>query len=169
MTRLSPALEAPKPLPRVPFRKRPVVIMLGAGSLGFVCGAMFWHLVGFWSFVSDVVLRGSGDETRQAQDTLRAQPPAHLRPTGTISPVRPVATGRPGKPPSTCATGAADADTCQPDTGSVTSKAVIKRDDIEPAARVFAPSPVLPQVTPGPKTSAPASWSTTIQPLPRTN
>jgi len=24
--------------------------------LGFIAGAMFWHIVGFWSFVSDIVL-----------------------------------------------------------------------------------------------------------------
>lgn len=29
-------------------------------GLGFVIGAAFWHLIGFWSFVSYVVLNGDG-------------------------------------------------------------------------------------------------------------
>lgn len=29
------------------------------GGLGFVLGALFWHFVGFWSFVSDVVLNAT--------------------------------------------------------------------------------------------------------------
>lgn len=31
---------------------------LGWSVIGFVLGAVFWHFVGFWSFVSDVVLAG---------------------------------------------------------------------------------------------------------------
>ncbi|WP_333794235.1 hypothetical protein [Hyphomicrobium sp.] len=31
---------------------------LGWSVLGFVAGAVFWHFIGFWSFVSDVVLVG---------------------------------------------------------------------------------------------------------------
>jgi hypothetical protein len=29
------------------------------GGVGFVTGAVFWHAVGFWTFVSDVVLQGN--------------------------------------------------------------------------------------------------------------
>lgn len=28
------------------------------GGAGFVLGAVFWHLVGFWSFVSEIVYKG---------------------------------------------------------------------------------------------------------------
>lgn len=31
---------------------------LGWSVIGFLLGAVFWHFVGFWSFVSDVVLAG---------------------------------------------------------------------------------------------------------------
>lgn len=30
------------------------------GGLGFVIGALFWHFIGFWSFVSQIVLNGDG-------------------------------------------------------------------------------------------------------------
>lgn len=33
--------------------------MLGWGVMGFLVGAVFWHFVGFWGFVSSVVLRGA--------------------------------------------------------------------------------------------------------------
>jgi hypothetical protein len=43
------------------------------GSVGFVVGATFWHAVGFWTFVSDVVLYG----TPSASGTfVRAEAPA---------------------------------------------------------------------------------------------
>lgn len=35
---------------------RPSRAPLVWGGLGFVCGALAWHAIGFWSFVSDVVL-----------------------------------------------------------------------------------------------------------------
>ncbi|MDP1909814.1 MAG: hypothetical protein Q8K85_16060 [Hyphomicrobium sp.] len=31
---------------------------LGWSVAGFVVGAVFWHFIGFWSFVADVVLAG---------------------------------------------------------------------------------------------------------------
>ena len=39
-------------------------IMLGWGLLGFLVGAVFWHFIGFWGFISDVVLRGHPDDIR---------------------------------------------------------------------------------------------------------
>ncbi len=36
----------------------PVTRSLVAGIAGFLAGAVAWHFVGFWSFVSSVVLRG---------------------------------------------------------------------------------------------------------------
>ncbi len=41
------------------------------GALGFVVGAVFWHFIGFWGFVSDVVLRGHPDDTRVIAQTGR--------------------------------------------------------------------------------------------------
>jgi hypothetical protein len=40
------------------FRPRVTPALLW-GGIGFVLGALFWHLVGFWSFVSDVVLNAT--------------------------------------------------------------------------------------------------------------
>lgn len=34
---------------------------LGWSVVGFVGGAVFWHFIGFWGFVSDVVLAGGPD------------------------------------------------------------------------------------------------------------
>jgi hypothetical protein len=34
------------------------------GGLGFLAGAVFWHAVGFWTFVSDAVFNGSHDGGR---------------------------------------------------------------------------------------------------------
>lgn len=41
---------------------------LGWSVIGFIGGAVFWHFVGFWGFVSDVVL--SGGETPASVQTL---------------------------------------------------------------------------------------------------
>jgi hypothetical protein len=40
---------------------------LGWGVLGFLVGAVFWHFVGFWAFVSDVVLAGGPEAAREDQ------------------------------------------------------------------------------------------------------
>jgi hypothetical protein len=34
---------------------------LAWGGLGFLVGAVFWHFVGFWSFISEVVFKGRHD------------------------------------------------------------------------------------------------------------
>ena len=43
-------------------------------AVGFIAGAVFWHAVGFWSFVSDVVLKGAS--TVEAKLALAASPRA---------------------------------------------------------------------------------------------
>ena len=42
---------------------------LGWSVIGFLMGAVFWHFVGFWTFVSDVVLAGHSE----AVDRSRAE------------------------------------------------------------------------------------------------
>lgn len=37
---------------------------IGWGLAGFVVGAVFWHFIGFWSFVNDIVLKGRPDDGR---------------------------------------------------------------------------------------------------------
>ncbi|MDP1909685.1 MAG: hypothetical protein Q8K85_15410 [Hyphomicrobium sp.] len=32
-------------------------------TIGFVCGAVFWHAVGFWNFVGDIAFNPNGDST----------------------------------------------------------------------------------------------------------
>lgn len=34
------------------------------GLAGFIIGAVFWHFIGFWSFVNDIVLKGRPDDGR---------------------------------------------------------------------------------------------------------
>ncbi len=43
--------------------------MLGAAVLGFLIGAVFWHMVGFWGFVRDVTLYGPVVEHRAVAQT----------------------------------------------------------------------------------------------------
>lgn len=43
--------------------------MLGAAVLGFLIGAVFWHVVGFWGFVRDVTLQGPAVEHRVVAQT----------------------------------------------------------------------------------------------------
>lgn len=48
---------------------------LGWSVIGFLMGAVFWHFVGFWSFVSDVVLAGhpSASFDRSRSDALQIE------------------------------------------------------------------------------------------------
>jgi len=41
------------------------------GGLGFLIGAVFWHFIGFWGFVSDIVLRGHPEDARIIAQTGR--------------------------------------------------------------------------------------------------
>ena len=38
---------------------------LGWSVIGFVVGAIFWHFIGFWGFVADVVLAGGPSPARE--------------------------------------------------------------------------------------------------------
>lgn len=38
---------------------------LGWSVIGFIVGAVFWHFIGFWGFVADVVLAGGGHPAAQ--------------------------------------------------------------------------------------------------------
>ena len=61
---------------------------VGWGFLGFVVGAAFWHFIGFWGFVSDVVLKGHpGDERVIAQTGHDCVELAIDRQTGTVTPM----------------------------------------------------------------------------------
>jgi hypothetical protein len=48
----------PRLVPRAHRGKRAAILWCG---VGFLAGAAFWHAVGFWGFVSNVVLTGAGE------------------------------------------------------------------------------------------------------------
>jgi hypothetical protein len=53
------------------------------GGLGFVTGAVFWHAVGFWTFVSDAVLSGvpkPGIELNAGQSLAQQGPLSDIAP-----------------------------------------------------------------------------------------
>src|SRR5665647_2022752 len=64
-----------------PRTRRPARGALACGAIGFACGAIFWHAIGFWSFVSDVVLNHAGGDTFTVRD---AQPDAGTLETGSL-------------------------------------------------------------------------------------
>lgn len=62
----------PSPSQKVPSEHQPSRLAVAAwGLLGFLVGAVFWHFIGFWGFVSDVVLRGHPDDVRVVSQTGR--------------------------------------------------------------------------------------------------
>jgi hypothetical protein len=64
-----PPLPTPVPAPPPAASKlRPAILY---GLLGFVLGALFWHFVGFWDFVGQIMFKGS-----QQSAEIAAPPPA---------------------------------------------------------------------------------------------
>ncbi len=91
---------APRQTPAAPFRPAPkrlpspaseqrtssVASAVVWGGSGFVVGAVFWHLIGFWSFVSTVVLgdtdaRRTMAEGQKGWSTQIIGPPSPVRTT----------------------------------------------------------------------------------------
>ena len=61
---------------RAPRRRGSFLTGLASGIAGFVIGAVFWHFVGFWSFVSDVILKGPPEEPKiRSESGLPSQQP----------------------------------------------------------------------------------------------
>ncbi len=87
---LAPPLRMREPRRPAPLRARHTRTAIVWGSLGFLTGALFWHAMGFWTFVSNVVWnanapRGGGttiaraiaatiDEAAQGAGTVRLDP-----------------------------------------------------------------------------------------------
>ncbi len=46
-----------------------------AAGLGFICGAVCWHLVGFWAFVNEVVFHEPASMTAPSRTAVRPGPP----------------------------------------------------------------------------------------------
>jgi hypothetical protein len=157
---------------QVPLRKRPAFVAVSSAVLGFVTGAVFWHSIGFWSFVSTIVLKGPDEElatqTRDASATARV--PVHLRPTGSIGPVRPTAGGKAvsGKSYLTCSQAVPDSvdgetqvSPCPPGTIAAPTKPLAKKGDF----LISAPSEPVPEpVTIRPTAPvATQAWTSTIR------
>ena len=62
--------EVPAPVAEVRRGQRNGIVW---GALGFCAGAIFWHAVGFWGFVSDAVLAGASDTELVRVADARAQ------------------------------------------------------------------------------------------------
>ena len=69
-------------------RTPPLKTALSAGS-GFVAGIVFWHMVGFWSFVNDAVLYKRADSGQPAPVRSASVPPkAQSRQSGVAGPLQ---------------------------------------------------------------------------------
>ena len=55
--------------------KRATRSAIGYGLLGFFLGALFWHFVGFWDFVGQLMFKGGSNGTEIAQ----GPPPVKLK------------------------------------------------------------------------------------------
>lgn len=115
------ASEAPRHNERPAAKRSSLKPALLSGIAGFILGAVFWHFVGFWSFVSQLVLKGPA-ETEHASTietgSLPSQPQAprrEMRPTRlrqvTAQPAPPVAQPQPGPAQTTAAPAATTAPT----------------------------------------------------------
>ena len=67
----------------------PLVLVLSS-ALGFVAGALFWHMVGFWSFVNEAVFyqRADGVAPAPASRTAIASMKSQSRQAGVAGPVQ---------------------------------------------------------------------------------
>ena len=73
-------------------RPRQFLHSLVAGTCGFLLGAVFWHWIGFWGFVTSTVLRGPMDDRPRAG--IEAAQPLPRDQRASITPARPAQAGR---------------------------------------------------------------------------
>jgi hypothetical protein len=76
------------PAPCGPHRSQSRGPIIWAGLAGFVAGAVCWHMVGFWGFVSDAVLHRHGTTHPSALSKDGSLAKVQSRQTGTAGPVR---------------------------------------------------------------------------------
>jgi hypothetical protein len=62
--------------------------MLAATVAGFAVGVVFWHSVGFWSFVHEAVLRGGRTEIARSNPAIGRAEPETVR-LGALAPAEP--------------------------------------------------------------------------------
>jgi hypothetical protein len=168
---------APRPRPqRSPMSS--ATVALGWGTFGFILGALCWHLLGFWHFVSGVVLKG-GNEARaieQVEPARQNGPKAGDPRTGKTYPVRLVTPGIPAaKAPALAAApcNAAPRDRVGSQTeltdcaNEAVAKTIAPTSDLvvnsAPPLPATLPLPTqLPQATAAPAVIPATSWSTTV-------
>ncbi len=82
-------LETHKPTESGDVRSAQHRAQMGWGLVGFLVGAVFWHFVGFWGFVRDVVYNGRSTEEYFVEQTGRDCVSLQLdRATGAVTSVR---------------------------------------------------------------------------------
>lgn len=73
------------------------------GSLGFIAGAFAWHFIGFWIFVSDIVLHTQRGPLTGETAAVSQGAPADAITTGSITPLEAVGGKAPTRVPSCAA------------------------------------------------------------------
>jgi hypothetical protein len=136
--------------------------------LGFLSGAVFWHMVGFWGFLSEVVLRADVEERGRIEEP---RPAGEVRGAG-VSPLRAVAPGRRSVAPAEVAncsaagisrgSGIATVESCRADAGPWPTPArgrVPRREDLAIAPSEPPPQPLPPAAVQGRSDASVAGWS----------
>ena len=104
--------DLPSPLVAGPERKRRWM-PYWTGFVGFVLGVLFWHFVGFWSFVSEVAF--NGDEVKSPSRLINLETARSVRASEhAAAEARVAAAPQPSKPPVAAA---APADTGSTEAG----------------------------------------------------
>lgn len=130
---------APKAVPRWRLHHEGINA-LGWSLFGFIVGAVFWHVIGFWDFMGNVVLSGHGDKRRNAAETPTWQAEVKTPPT----PFRPATGGKrvatPAPAPSCTlltldrATGDTTSQTCPPGQIALPAGTMLEKADLLTAA-----------------------------------
>jgi hypothetical protein len=153
---------------------------LGWSLTGFIVGAAFWHFIGFWNFLGNVVLNGSSDRLRPTVAEAPAWQ-ADVRPQANPTPTRPVAFAK--KPAAGAAaacsalvrdpvSGETSAQPC-PGSPAVLATAGSEKADLAvaeaapPAVRAAAVAGAAPAIKVNPDGSAVATWASEGKPVPR--
>ncbi len=130
----------------VPARRLGLASKLAWCTAGFLIGAAFWHVIGFWSFISYVVLGGPGPQATFAS----ARPLA----VASIDQVRTSATPATGSRPSCItlaldrATGRTRREPCDATAPPLPHVAASPREDLALLPGESSPT-ILPHSTPG--------------------
>jgi hypothetical protein len=153
-------------------RPRPAFVAAGSAVAGFITGALFWHTIGFWNFVSDVVLKGPDEAQSIALAQQSPTVPVAMRPTGSISPARTTVGGRgpsAAKSHLSCSLAVpgheeTSVSPCPPGTLPAPTKSLAKKGDLlGVVAPVQEAAPQLVLTAPPPLIQPSPTWAATIK------